>query len=261
MKIVFNILLVLGIASIIYGCEEKPMLFEEENALYFGHADSVVSYSFAKYPKKALDTLHIPVRVLGNSNVEDRSFSYVVESVSNGINGVEGEHFKVIDNPIIEAGHVEGFLPVVVYRTKEMNEGQTISFSVRLKQDNNFPAEGIASKQKLRINVAYLQKPSSWGEFAGNITGYFAGYSTNFGTWTPTKYRLILDALYDPETETSVTEFPGSRFGPPLLYLQYIAIVRNYIRTNYPGNYGQPGPVLLDPDYNNMPIQVGPANF
>ncbi|MOA44232.1 hypothetical protein D3C78_1664710 [compost metagenome] len=95
----------------------------------------------------------------------------------------------------------------------------------------------------------------------GNKTGQFAGYKDNFGTWTKTKYKLILDALYDPKTGTTVTEFPGSRFLPPVLYNQYVAIVRNYIKANYPGNYGGSGATLLDPDNNNMPVQVGPANY
>jgi len=109
--------------------------------------------------------------------------------------------------------------------------------------------------------VGYLQKPPTWGEIGGS---QWAGYSSNFGTWTKTKYKVILDALYDPTSDTTVSEFPANRFAAPAVYLQYLQLVKNYIRTKYPGNYSTPlgvGPTLRDPDANNAVIQVGPANY
>jgi hypothetical protein len=136
----------------------------------------------------------------------------------------------------------------------------TITFVLQLTANENFQS-GISSKTSLKIKVGYLQKPPTWGEFGGT---QWAGYSGNFGTWTKTKYKVILDALYDPVSDTTVTEFPFSRFGPPAVYIQYLQLVKNYIRTNYPGNYSTPlgfGPTLRDPDAGNNVIQVGPANY
>ena len=118
---------------------------------------------------------------------------------------------------------------------------------------------------RIKIKTAYLQKPPTWGE----PTGFpWAGYINNFGTWTRTKYKVILDALYDPVGDTTITEFPlGTRAVNqfPPVYTQYLQIVKNYIRTNYPGNYSTPigiGATLRDPDMPNNPvIQVGPANY
>jgi hypothetical protein len=84
------------------------------------------------------------------------------------------------------------------------------------------------------------------------------------GTWTKTKYKLILEALYDKASDTTVSEFPSSRFGSPAIYIQYLQLTKNYIRTKYPGNYSTPvgiGATLRDPDAGNAVIQVGPANY
>jgi len=70
--------------------------------------------------------------------------------------------------------------------------------------------------------------------------------------------------LYDPTGDTTITEFPYIRQAAPAVYAQYLQIVKNYIRTKYPGNVSSPlgvGATLLDPDQNNAYIQVGPANY
>lgn len=261
MKKIFNIILVIFTCHIFFGCEDQPMLFNDEDALYFGTTDTLLAYSFAKYPKRVSDTLQIPLQVLGNATDQDRTLAFEVLPTVDGKPAVEGQHYKIPNQGIIKANNVTGSLTVIIYRTSDLEEGATVSFILKIKPNEDFQTIGIAKNQKLRINLAYLQKPASWGEFTGAITGFFAGYNTNFGTWTPTKYKVVLDALYDEKTETTVTEFPGSRFSPPILYNQYVAIVRNYIKTNYPGNYGLAGPKLTDPDNDNLPIQVGPANY
>ena len=84
------------------------------------------------------------------------------------------------------------------------------------------------------------------------------------GTWTRTKYKVVLDALYDPVSDTTVSEFPYGRSQPPAIYIQYLQLVKNYIRTKYPGNYSFPrgiGATLRDPDNKDSVIQVGPSNY
>jgi hypothetical protein len=106
-----------------------------------------------------------------------------------------------------------------------------------------------------------LQKPATWGEIGGI---QWAGYGPNMGTWTKTKYKLILEALYDKTSDTTVTEFPYSRFSAPAIYIQYLQLTKNYILAKYPGNYSVPegiGPTLRDPDANNQVIKVFPSNY
>lgn len=262
MKCRFQYICTFFIALSLFGCKEDPALFVEKDGLYFGTADTAISYLFAKYPNRITDTIRVPVNVLGNATSGDRPISFELIAEAGDGAAIEGKHFKIPGGAVIPGKAITGVIQVVIYRTADLESGKTVKLSIRIKKDEGFPADGITTKQKLVISMAYLQKPASWGEFTGSITGFFAGYRDNFGTWTPTKYKMILDALYDPATGTTVTEFPGSRFAPiPVIYNQYVAIVRNYIKVKYPGNYGLGGAVLTDPDNNNMPVQVGPANY
>jgi hypothetical protein len=238
--------------------EDIPTLFSSPNGIYFSYtADSLV-YTFAKYPNRLVDTLKIPVTVLGNAATTDRVLT--VEKVSeSGLNATEGAQYKLLPPYTMPAGKVSTSIPVVIYKTGDMDSIQ-FNFKLKLSENENF-VSGISAKAFLKIKVGYLQKPPTWGEIGGI---QWAGYSTNFGTWTKTKYKVVLDALYDPVSDTTVSEFPYSRFGPPAIYIQYLQLVKNYIRTKYPGNYSTPlgvGPTLRDPDANNNVIQVGPANY
>jgi len=246
-------------AVILQGCKEDvPTLFAEPDGIYFSAPADSLTYTFAKYPNRLSDTLKIPVTVLGNAAGTDRTIS--IEKVSgDDINGTEGVHYKLLQPYKLPAGKVSTTLPVVIYRTGDM-DSLSINFKFQLKANENF-VSGISAKTSLKIKVGFLQKPPTWGEFGGI---QWAGYSANFGTLTRTKYKVVLDALYDPVSDTTVSEFPFSRFGPPAIYIQYLQLVKNYIRTKYPGNYSSPigvGATLRDPDANNNVIQVGPANY
>jgi hypothetical protein len=238
--------------------KDEPSLFAEHDGIYFNTTSDSMYYTFAKYPNRSTDTVNIPVTVLGNAAATDRTIT-IEKVVEAGINGEEGVHYKLLSSYILPAGKFSTVVPVVIYKTGDM-DSLLISFKIRLKENGDF-VSGISAKTSMKIKVGYLQKPPTWGEFAGS---QWAGYSTNFGTWTKTKYKVILDALYDPISDTTVSEFPYSRFAAPAASLQYLQLVRNYIRNNYPGNYSLPvgiGPTLRDPDANNNVIQVGPANY
>jgi hypothetical protein len=249
------------LTTLIYlaGCKEDvPTLFNETDAVYFNTTSDSMFYSFAKYPNRLADTIKLPVNVLGKSAGVDRDIT--IEKVTGpGINGIDGVHFKLLTPYKMPANSYSTLLPVVVYRTPDLDT-VTINFTLKLSPNSSFGA-GITTRTNLKIKIAYLQKPPSWGEIGGT---QWAGYSANLGTWTKTKYKLVLDALYDPVSDTTISEFPYSRFSAPVVYMQYLQLVRNYIRTNYPGNYSTPlgiGPTLRDPDANNNVIQVGPANY
>jgi hypothetical protein len=255
-----NIYIILLASILLFaGCKEDvPTVFAEPDGIYFSTPADSLTYTFAKYPNRLTDTLKIPVNVLGKAAGTDRMIS--LEKLSGvDINGTEGVHYKLLQPYTLPAGKVSTILPVVIYRTGDM-DSLSINFKFQLKANESF-VSGISAKTSLKIKVGYLQKPPTWGDLSGS---YWAGKTANFGTWTKTKYKIILDALYDPVSDSTVTEFPiTSNF--PTSYAQYIQIVKNYIRTNYPGNYSTPlgvGATLRDPDMSNNPvIQVGPANY
>jgi len=246
-------------AVILAGCKEDvPTVFAEPDGIYFSAPADSMTYTFAKYPNRLSDTLKIPVTVLGKAAGTDRTIS--LEKLSGvDINGTEGVHYKLLQPYTIPAGKVSTMLPVVIYRTGDM-DSLSINFKFQLKANDNF-VSGISAKTSLKIKVGYLQKPPTWGDPTGI---QWAGYSTNLGTWTRTKYKVVLDALYDPVSDTTISEFPYSRLQPPAIYIQYLQLVKNYIRTKYPGNYSIPrgiGATLRDPDYKDSVIQVGPSNY
>jgi hypothetical protein len=237
---------------------DAPLKYNTTDGVYFNAGSDSVLYSFAKYPNRLLDTIKIPVFVLGKPAPKDREVTVV--SVPGGdANAVEGTHYRLVTPLKIPANSVTGLLPVVVYRTGDL-DSTIATLKLQLKENANFGL-GIEAQTSIKVKVGYLQKPATWGDFTGI---YWAGKSTNFGTWTKTKYKLILDALYNPVADASITEFPLT--APyPTSYPQYLQIVKNYIRTQYPGNFSTPvgqGATLRDPDVPNNPvIQVGPANY
>jgi len=245
--------------AILPGCKEDvPTIFAEPDGIYFSAPADSMTYTFAKYPNRLSDTIKVPVTVLGKPADKDRTIS--LEKLSGvDINGTEGVHFKLLQPYAIPAGKVSTVLPVVIYRTGDM-DSLSINFKFQLKANENF-VSGISAKTSLKIKVGYLQKPPTWGDLTGLP---WAGYSTNMGTWTKTKYKVVLDALYDPVSDTTVSEFPYTSFEQPVVYIQYLQLVKNYIRTKYPGNYSIPrgiGATLRDPDYRDSVIQVGPSNY
>ncbi len=250
---------VLFATLVFFGCKKDvPTLFDQPDGIYFSTPSDSMYYTFAKYPNRLSDTLAIPVTVLGKASTTDRTIS-IEKSTGSDVNGVEGIHYKLLPPYTLPAGKISTTAKVVVNRTADM-DSVVATFILQLKATEEF-VSGISAKTSVKVKTGYLQKPPTWGEFGGSQWG---GYSANFGTWTKTKYRVILNALYDPASDSTVSEFPYNRFAAPAIYIQYLQLVKNYIRTNYPGNYSNPvgiGPTLRDPDANNAVIQVGPANY
>ena len=255
--ILYIILLVATLPFV--SCEEDvPLLFAEPDGIYFSTVSDSLYYTFAKYPNRTVDTLKIPVSVLGKAAEVDRIIR-VDKIADSGFNGVEGVHYKLLPPYTLPAGKITMQIPVVIYKTGDM-DSLSFKFKLRLTENENF-VSGISSKAFLKVKVAYLLKPPTWGEFGGS---QWAGFNGNFGTWSKTKYKVILDALYDPVNDTTVSEFPYLRVGAPAISIQYMQMVRNYLRSNYPGNFTSPrgiGPTLRDPDNKDSVVLVGPANY
>lgn len=256
-KIFISIPVLAGLFFYIACSPKKPAVFEQKSGIYFGATTDSLLYSFAKYPKRMTDTLHIPVKMLGDAPSTDKTFNIETVNVT-GKAAVAGVHFKLLNPYTMPAGQLATTIPVVVYRTPDMDT-TVFSFKLQLQANEDFET-GMTTKSTYLVNVAYLQKPANWGTSTGLV--WWAGNKSNFGTWTRTKYKLILDALYDPEHDTTVTEFPfGTGTNALPIGALYLQTVKNYIRINYPANYGGTGNILTDPDASNLPVQVGAANY
>ena len=257
-KEITSILLLTLIVTFVACSPDEPTLFAEPDAVYFNAPADSLAYTFAKYPSRTVDTIKIPVNVLGSPVASDREI--VVESLTGeDVNAKEGVHYKLFPPYKMPANKVSTVLPMVVYRSGDL-DSISATMKLGLKENSSFTL-GITSKTAIKIKTGFLQKPATWGEFGGS---QWAGFSQNMGTWTKTKYKLILEALYDQASDTTVSEFPYLRFGAPAIYIQYLQLTKNYIRAKYPGNFSTPegiGPTLRDPDAGNQVIKVGPANY
>ena len=257
-KEVISILLSTFVLAFVACSPDKPTQFNESDAVYFNIKSDSMAYTFAKYPNRTVDTVKIPVSILGSPVAADREI--LLESLTGtDINAKEGVHYKLLPPYKMPANKVSTTIPIVVYRTGDL-DSISATMKIGLKENSSFEL-GFTDKSTVKIKIGYLQKPASWGEFGGS---QWAGYSQNMGTWTKTKYKVILESLYDQASDTTVSEFPFLRIGAPAIYIQYLQLTKNYIRTKYPGNYSTPlgvGATLRDPDANNAVIQVGPANY
>lgn len=258
----------LAVLSFAHCREDVPLRYDQADGIYFNTPSTTtvtpavgydsMFYTFAKYPSRLVDTLKIPVIVLGSATGGERSIT-VQAVASPEVTAIEGTHFKLMAPYKMPANSYTAVLPIVVYKTPDL-ENSTVTFIVKLVANADFKL-GLTSKTTMKIRMGYLQKPPSWGEFGGN---QWAGNAVNMGTWTKTKYKMILSALYDPVSDTTVSEFPYSRASAPAVSLQYLQLVRNYLRNNYPGNFSTPlgmGATLRDQDAGNAVILVGPANY
>jgi hypothetical protein len=265
---IHKVIPVTALAALLFlaACTKNELIpFTQPASVYFGSPTvfgtpkTSVDYSFAKYPSRSVDTIKLTVSLLGDAAAFDREIKVQVAdtSIANATNGVE---FKLLPPYKLPANAYSATIPVVVYRTGPM-DSIAYTFVLKLAASEQLGV-GISAQSQYKVRLAYLQKPTSWDVYNGSEG--WAHYPANLGTWTRAKYKLVLAALHNPISDTTITEFPSSRFQPPAVYTQYLQMVKNYILKNYPGNYSVPlgvGPTLRDPDANNLVIQVGPSNY
>jgi hypothetical protein len=252
-------------AAIFGACRpESPAMFSQKASLYFGTPNlyntaftSATQFSFATYPHKTVDTLMVPVSLLGSTSPKDRQFTVATLDTSVA-NAMEGTDYQLLNPYVLPANATSVNIPVLLYRSSAL-DSIAINFFLKTVPNQDF-APSNYNQSVYNIGVNYLQKPANWDVSSSGVTGW-AKYQNNFGSWTKTKYLLILNALYNSVSDTTTSTFPYNYLQPAPVCTQYLQIVKNYILTNYPGNYSGTGPKLLDPDANNLPVQVGPANY
>jgi hypothetical protein len=245
-----------------FGCKpESPTQFSQRPTLYFGTPNisnpllvSGTQFSFATYPHRVIDTFMVQVSLLGDPSPKDRELSVVVlDTVA--ANAKPGADFKLLPPYVLLANATSVKIPLVLYRTPVL-DSISINFFLKIAANESFSAPNN-SQGLYNVQVLYLQKPLDWD---ATSTGFKGWALSNLGLWTKTKYQMILEALYNPLADSSISSFPT--YSPPLpIYTQYLQMVHNYIATTYPGNYTGVGPVLLDPDHHNDTIKINPTNY
>src|SRR6188768_91201 len=119
-KEIISILLVSFIVAFVACRPVAPTLFDEPDAVYFSAPADSVAYTFAKYPSRTVDTIKIPVNVLGSPVAADREI--LLESLTGtDVNAKEGVHYKLLPPYKMPANKVSTTVPVIVYRTGDLD--------------------------------------------------------------------------------------------------------------------------------------------
>lgn len=167
-KIKYYLALVCFLGSV-YSCQKATLTTYDHSAnIYFdlnqSQRDSIV-YTFAYDMTKAVDTIFIPVRLMGHRIPSTRHYQAFVEADSS--TAELGTHYKAIESQYPLLGSTgRDSLPLVVYNVPDL-ETRAVSMIVKLKQNDDF---GIENHRLIRAYVvlsARLEQPQWWSMWLG----------------------------------------------------------------------------------------------
>lgn len=145
-------------------CQKADLMTYDQPAnIYFdltsAQRDSVV-YTFAYDMTKAVDTVFIPVRLMGHRTAASRHFRAMVEQDSSTAQA--GTHYKALESQYpLAAATGRQALPLIVYNSSDL-ESNSVTMMVKLQPSDDF---GIENKKLIRAYVvlsARLEKPIWW---------------------------------------------------------------------------------------------------
>lgn len=172
-----------GILFLFIACQkEEMMIYQQEAGLQFW-GQGIGEYSFFNDPGATSYIYKIRVVTTGDSVDYDRHFSAaVVEGDTNYVNTARTEQYKLMEGSI-PAGKFEGYLPVELIYTQDMDDS---SFVVNLKLLPNpeFPLGAFDNRYFVLSVTNQVVKPSNWG----NLTYYLGTFSTSW-------YNFILEVI------------------------------------------------------------------
>lgn len=202
------------VALMLTACDENERLpFSGEPSVYFNEQITVNGqpfeifergYSFAGQSSSVIqDTVWLASKVIGYTADTDRHFKAVVVGDSSAAQ-VRNDtvYYEVLDG-VIPAGEVNGYLPLVIYRTAWIQD-TTLQVTLKIVDAEGYDLQA-GTPGNLSFTVYWsdrLVKPANWD---ASLSFFFGAYST-------TKYQFIIDVL-------GVAEFTiYSRFNPTGAY-------------------------------------------
>ena len=215
------ILSVIGLTGVLSSCEKEIDTYEDNPQLYFFERATdltktrITSKSFSFSPLVSTivtDTIKIKVKTMGLAANRDRIMRGA--TIKAGTTATEGVNYAFI-NGVIKAGQVEGYLPVVLYRTADIKT-TTLHLNLAIANAGDFKP-GVVEDQAFSLDWSDdLVKPANWDGFI-SLAFYFGDYSK-------AKYRFIIDV-------TGVTAFPLQQSGRvPLAPGEYSSIMINDVK-------------------------------
>jgi len=202
------IVMLLISASLFKSCNKATLdLFDSEPSIYFrwlendGRSEAYRSVVDVKFMFIAtgvdVDTVRIPVFVMGPLVNKDRTFSIIVnEELTFGARA--GVHYRILhDSSYIPANSREGFATVLAMRAPNQADKAEVLLGIRLIPCDNFRTDfdstmNNTTQRRMRSTIDFqiaisdaLTKPWIW-QHAHTVTFW--------GEYSERKYRLILDS-------------------------------------------------------------------
>ncbi len=232
----FILPLILGL--LMASCEENEVMdYELDGKVYF-YERSVINtvetrvteknYSFALQNSALMtDTFFIKVKLMGNVTDVDRTFKANV--IPEESTAEEGVHYQLLTG-VMEANTYESYLPVVLFRTEDMQE-EAVHIELELTDDGDL---GAGNADDLNFTLTWgdiLLKPEHWPSY------FFGEYSAN-------KYQFAIDIL-------GLTDWPQAErvtTGPEegIYTLSEIQGFVNTLKEAYEKYREENGPIYVD---------------
>ncbi|WEK35598.1 MAG: DUF4843 domain-containing protein [Candidatus Pseudobacter hemicellulosilyticus] len=185
-------------------CTKDPRLDYTSPASVYFFTDSLlyiqdsVTFSFAVHESSLqVDTVAIPLKLMGDAEGKDRSFTVVADPAKTTAQA--GVHYDII-TPKVKAGQFKDSLLVKVYKTADL-ASKEVRIALRITDGGELlPGATERLNYTVKLNNI-LSKPDNWDML---LIGFFGPYSE-------AKYRFIIDvtglAVYNFRTPTGGVDF------------------------------------------------------
>lgn len=229
-------LIIIGLLfSLASGCADHGEETFDSSAtmIYFdlsGSQEDSIVYSFAKTVEMT-HVIEVPVEIAGYPADYDRHFQVVAnESLSTA---KAGTHYKALeDSYVLPKGAFTTNVPITVYGADKLLDSVAVSIALQIVANEDFP-NSFTKRQQALIKVSnMLEKPQMWDLIYGR---------KYFGTWSKTKYKLILQVC-------EIEELPVYNGPNRYLLKGYGMKMQNYFKEHYPV-YDEDG-VIIEPNWN-----------
>lgn len=205
-KLIFKLFIGLWAACSLVACEKDYEVYDAElSAVRFMLKQKVDStlYSFALMPGVEIDTLEIPVQILGFTSARDREVNITVDPELSTAR--EDTHFS-LESCRITAGETTGKQRVIIHKTADLDE-KAVYVSLKICDSPDLLAGPVNERYYRIILTDKLTRPSDWlrqfGEYSVVKHRFIievTGKGTNYSEWRRMAviYQLSLlnDALF-----------------------------------------------------------------
>lgn len=202
-KLICKLFILSWVTCSLFACEKDYVVYDADlSAVRFvieRKVDSMV-YSFALMPGVEVDTLEIPVQILGFTSTRDREVSIAVDPELT--TAKENIHFS-LEPCRIAAGETESIQKVIIHKTNDLEE-QAVHVSLKICDSPDLLAGPLNERRYRIILTNQLTRPSDWmrqfGEYSVVKHRFMievTGKGTNYSEWRRMTVIYYLSLLND----------------------------------------------------------------